>query len=109
MSLPSESRSLLQQDLFTESHAEKFAKVNGEGKQLAVGGGESTGRFLENSLLSLGGPFQKGLSGADACLLALRISQMIVFWPGKGCLCDFLFKMSSFRQRVGRRVPKLCL
>lgn len=42
MSLPSESRSLLQQDLFTERHAEKFAKVNGEGKQLAVGGGEST-------------------------------------------------------------------
>lgn len=42
-SIPSESRSLLQQDLLTESRAEKFAKVNCEGKQLAVEGGESTG------------------------------------------------------------------
>lgn len=43
MSIPSESRSLLQPDLLAERPAEKFAKVNAEGKQLAVGGGASTG------------------------------------------------------------------
>lgn len=42
MSVPSESRNLLQQNLFTARRAEKFANVNSEGKQLAVGGGEST-------------------------------------------------------------------
>lgn len=61
MSIRLESRSLLQQDLFTQRHAGKFAQVNSEGKQLAVGGRESPGEVPGGVPAFLGGPFQKGL------------------------------------------------
>lgn len=53
MSIRLESRSLLQQDLFKKKKkgsAERLAKVNSEGEQLAAGGGES--------------PFWDGVSGS---------------------------------------------